>query len=143
MSKLVSQQSVCSRREAERLISLGLIRVNGVRVYENTLVPVNHELKVFTQRGVRKEIPVVKLWMINKPRGYICTENDPENRPTVYSLLPPEFKTLGHIMSVGRLDFNTEGLLLLTNNNDVKQILEHPKTDLPRLYRAKVHGRVT
>ena len=54
LSKLVSQQSVCSRREAEKLISLGLIRVNGVRVYENTLVPVNHTLKVFTNKGLRK-----------------------------------------------------------------------------------------
>lgn len=107
LSKLVSQQSVCSRREAEKLISLGLIRINGTRVYANTLVPIENNIKVFTPRGIRKEIPIIRLWMMNKPREYICTEHDPEKRPTIYSLLPPAFKSYGHIMTVGRLDFNT------------------------------------
>jgi len=81
--------------------------------------------------------------MINKPRGYICSHNDPQKRPTVYSLLPPIFKTLGHIISVGRLDYNSEGLLLLTNDVKLKNLLENPKSDLTRLYRVKVHGRVS
>lgn len=82
--------------------------------------------------------------MMNKPRGYVCSERDPENRPTIYSLLPAMLpQTFGHIMSVGRLDYNSEGLLLLTNDNTLKAILESPETKLPRVYRVKVHGRVT
>lgn len=74
--------------------------------------------------GVREERPVTKLWMINKPRGYICTESDPEQRRTIYSLIPPKLMmAFGHIMSVGRLDFNSEGLLLMTNDNTLKGIL--------------------
>ena len=68
LSKLVSQQSVCSRREAERLINLGLVRINGERIYSNASVPKQHNLKVFTPKGVRKEIPVIRLWVMNKPR---------------------------------------------------------------------------
>jgi 23S rRNA pseudouridine2605 synthase len=81
--------------------------------------------------------------MMNKPRGYICTRYDKEKRPTVYSLLPPEFKNWGHIMSVGRLDYNSEGLLLLTNDPQLKNLLENPVSNMNRLYRVKVHGRVT
>ncbi len=61
--------------------------------------------------------------MINKPRGYICSHSDPQKRPTVYSLLPPVFKGYGHIVSVGRLDYNSEGLLLLTNDVKLKNLL--------------------
>jgi len=84
------------------------------------------------------------MWMLNKPRGYVCTERDPEGRKTVYELLPESLPmTFGHIMSVGRLDYNSEGLLLLTNDNTLKGILESPETRMPRVYRVKVHGRVT
>lgn len=81
--------------------------------------------------------------MINKPRGFICSHKDPQKRPSVYNLLPSTFKSYGHIISVGRLDFNSEGLLLLTNDSVLKQLLEHPDANLDRVYRVKVHGRVT
>jgi 23S rRNA pseudouridine2605 synthase len=73
-------------------------------------------MKAFTSWGTLIQKPLTRLWMINKPRGYICSHRDRDNRPTVYSLLPPAFKYYGHIMSVGRLDYNSEGLLLLTND---------------------------
>lgn len=81
--------------------------------------------------------------MINKPRGYICTHRDPQKRKTVYELFPKELSKLGYLMSVGRLDFNSEGLLLVTNDNTLKTLLEHPDANLTRTYRVKVHGRVT
>jgi 23S rRNA pseudouridine2605 synthase len=88
LSKLLTNNSVCSRREAERILGLGLVRINGKRVYQNTLVPIDSQVRLFSESGIREERPVTKLWMINKPRGYVCTERDPEGRKTVYSLLP-------------------------------------------------------
>jgi 23S rRNA pseudouridine2605 synthase len=87
--------------------------------------------------------PITKLWMINKPRGYICTHRDPQKRKTVYELFPSTFSRFGHLMTVGRLDFNSEGLLLVTNDNTLKGLLENPEANLTRVYRVKVHGRVT
>jgi 23S rRNA pseudouridine2605 synthase len=81
--------------------------------------------------------------MINKPRGYICTHRDPQKRKTFYELFPKELNKFGYLMSVGRLDFNSEGLLLVTNDNTLKTLLEHPDANLMRTYRVKVHGRVT
>jgi 23S rRNA pseudouridine2605 synthase len=119
------------------------VRVDGKRVFENMLVPVEASLKAFTPMGLQVKKPVVKLWMINKPRGYICTHRDPQKRSTVYELFPPGFSRFGHLMTVGRLDFNSEGLLLVTNDNTLKGLLENPAADLTRVYRVKVHGRVT
>jgi 23S rRNA pseudouridine2605 synthase len=83
-------------------------------------------MKAFTPQGILLQKPITRLWMMNKPRGYICKKYDREKRPTVYELLPPEFKIYGHIMSIGRLDYNSEGLLLLTNDPQLKTLLESP-----------------
>lgn len=99
------------------------MRIDGKRVFENLMVPEDANLKAFTPEGIKVEKPVTRLWMINKPRGYICSHKDPENRPNVYQLLPPTFKQYGHIVSVGRLDYNSEGLLLLTNDVKLKNLL--------------------
>ena len=107
LSKWISEKGVCSRREAEDFIKLGLVRVDGKRVYENSLVPAESGLKAFTALGMQKEKPITRLWMVNKPRGCICTHRDPQKRPTIYSLFPKDFTKYGHLMSVGRLDFNS------------------------------------
>lgn len=143
LSKWMSLKALCSRREAEEFIQLGLVRVDGKRVFENMLVPVEANLKAFTPVGLQMQKPITKLWMINKPRGYICTHRDPQKRKTVYELLPSSFSRYGHLMTVGRLDFNSEGLLLVTNDNTLKRLLENPVANLTRMYRVKVHGRVT
>ncbi len=80
LSKWMSLKALCSRREAEEFIELGLVRVDGKRVYENMLVPVEANLKAFTPVGLQVQKPITKLWMINKPRGYICTHRDPQKR---------------------------------------------------------------
>ena len=88
------------------------------------LVPTTSILKAHTPLGIHVDKPVTKLWMLNKPRGYICTHKDPQRRKTVYELFPPELiKKYGYLMSVGRLDYNSEGLLLVTNDNTLKQLL--------------------
>lgn len=143
LSKWISQKSLCSKKDAEQFIKLGLVRIDGKRVYNNMLVPYEANMKAFTPLGVQVERPVTRLWMMNKPRGYICTHRDPQKRPNVYQLLPSFFKSYGHIVSVGRLDFNSEGLLLLTNDIELKHLLENPSANLWRSYRVKVHGRVT
>ena len=88
LSKWVSGHSICSRREAEEFIKLGLIRVDGKRVFENMLVPVESKLRALTPMGLQAQKPIIKLWMINKPRGVICTHKDPQKRQTIYSLFP-------------------------------------------------------
>ena len=88
------------------------------------LVPNESSLKAFTPMGLQMAKPITKLWMMNKPRGYICTHRDPQKRKTIYELFPPELrKKYGYMMSVGRLDFNSEGLLLVTNDNTLKGLL--------------------
>lgn len=144
LSKWLSLKAVCSRREAEEFIKLGLVRVDGKRIFENMLVPYEANLRALTPMGLQVDKPITKLWMINKPRGCICTHRDPQKRKTVYDLFPPQLlKTYGYLMSVGRLDFNSEGLLLVTNDNTLKGLLENPEAMLTRVYRVKVHGRLT
>lgn len=87
------------------------------------LVPMEANLKAFTPMGLQVQKPITKLWMVNKPRGYICTHRDPQKRKTIYELMPPDFARFGHLMTVGRLDFNSEGLLLITNDNTLKGLL--------------------
>ena len=92
LSKWICDKSICSRAEAEEIINLGLIRIDGKRVFKNILIPDNASMKAFTPSGIKLEKPITKLWMLNKPRGYICTHHDPQNRPTIYSILPPFLK---------------------------------------------------
>lgn len=106
------------------------------------LVPFSASLKSFTPQGVHHEKPITYLWKMNKPRGCICTRNDPQKRTTIYSLLPKQFENYGHILTIGRLDYNSEGLILLTNDSTLKQLLENPDGNLIRYYRVKVHGRI-
>ena len=83
LSKWMSMKSICSRKEAEEFIKLGLVRIDGKRVFENMIVPYEANLKAFTPIGVQVQKPITKLWMINKPRGYICTHRDPQKRKTI------------------------------------------------------------
>lgn len=92
-------------------------------MFENMLVPAEANLRAFTPIGLQVQKPVTKLWIINKPRGYICTHRDPQKRKTIYELFPPSFSRYGHLMTVGRLDYNSEGALLVTNDNTLKGLL--------------------
>lgn len=135
LAKVIARTGYCSRREAEQLILDGYVKVNGVVVSSPAINVTDESIKIKNKLLQTKE--KTKLWMFNKPRGYIVTNNDPENRKTIFSILP---KDMPRVMTIGRLDMDTEGLLLLTNNGDLARYIELPSTGWTRKYRVKVHG---
>lgn len=138
LQKLLAQRGIASRRAAERLIAEGRVTVNGARVTEaGTLVdPDRDAVKVDGRRIAADRRPRTYL-MLNKPRGVVTTVNDPQGRPTVIDLLRG---VKARVFPVGRLDFNSEGLLLLTDDGDLARNLMHPSRGVPKTYRVKVRG---
>jgi 23S rRNA pseudouridine2605 synthase len=137
IQKIISAAGVTSRRAAEQLISEGRVRVNGHVVTElGTKADASTDHIKVDGKLINPRQPLTYV-MLNKPAGYVTTMADPEGRPTVLSLL----KGLKiRVYPVGRLDYNTEGLLLLTNDGDFAHLITHPKHELPKTYRAKVKG---
>jgi 23S rRNA pseudouridine2605 synthase len=129
---------LCSRREAERWIAEGRVSVNG-RVLETPAVTVSETDAIAVDGKPIAAAEPTRLWRYHKPRGLITSHRDPQGRPTVFDSLPAE---LPRVISVGRLDFNSEGLLLLTNDGALARHLEHPSTGWTRRYRARAHGAV-
>ena len=139
IAKVVSRAGLASRRDAEEWITQGRVAVNG-RVINSPALDVTGN-DVITVDG--KPLPPrerTRLWMFHKPRGLMTTHSDPEGRPTVFDNLP---EGLPRLISIGRLDFNTEGLLLLTNDGGLARALELPDTGWLRRYRVRAHGEVT
>jgi 23S rRNA pseudouridine2605 synthase len=138
IAKFLSRGGVASRRDAERLIEAGRVALNGVVVtHPATLVGMDDALAVDGKAvaGLQQS----KIWRYHKPAGLVTTARDPQGRPTVFAALP---KTLPRLISVGRLDINTEGLLLLTNDGELARHLEHPAQGISRTYRIRAHGNV-
>ncbi|HYD12145.1 MAG TPA: pseudouridine synthase [Allosphingosinicella sp.] len=139
IAKLLARAGIASRREIERMIEDGRIAIDGVTVGKPaTLLTSLHGVTV-DGKPVRAPAPA-RLFRYHKPRGLLTTERDPKGRPTIYDRLP---KGLPRVMPVGRLDMNTEGLLLLTTDGELKRQLELPATGVERSYRARVFGDVS
>ena len=139
IAKLLARAGVASRREIERMIEDGRIAVNGVTIDKPaTLLGSLHGITVDGQ-PVSAPAPA-RLFRYHKPPGLLTTEHDPKGRPIIYDRLP---KGLPRVMPVGRLDMNTEGLLLLTTDGELKRTLELPATGVERSYRARVFGEVS
>jgi 23S rRNA pseudouridine2605 synthase len=137
VAKYIAHSGYCSRRDAEELIAEGRVKVNGQVITTPATLITDHSIKIDDK--LINKIPETKLWLIHKPKAVITTHKDPQNRKTVFDLLPKNFpKTI----TIGRLDFNTEGLLILTNNGDLARYIELPKTKWVRTYRARVFGRI-
>lgn len=143
IAKLLARAGVASRREVERMIAEGRVRI-GDKLVETpaTILP---DLAGVTVDGTPVARPAAaRLFRFHKPAGLITAERDPAGRPTIYNALrnalPPGTPRM---MPVGRLDFNTEGLLLLTNDGELKRALELPSSGIPRTYRARAFGEVT
>lgn len=137
IAKRLSRIGICSRREAERMIDAGRIRVNG-RMISTPAVLINHtDILAVDGRIVGSASPT-RLWCYNKSRGILCTNSDQFNRPTIFEKLPTD---LPRVMLVGRLDFNSEGLILLTNNGELARKMEIPSTGWIRRYRVRVFGK--
>jgi 23S rRNA pseudouridine2605 synthase len=136
VAKFLSRAGVASRRESERLIEAGRVALNGaVVIHPATLVGADDVLAVDGKEIAGLERSTV--WRYHKPAGLVTTARDPQGRPTVFAALP---KTLPRLISVGRLDINTEGLLLLTNDGELARYLEHPAQEISRTYRIRAHG---
>lgn len=136
LAKVIAQRGLASRRAAEDLITAGLVTVNGeVAVVVTFVDPATDVIEV---QGKRLPAPPKKAYyVLNKPRGYITTRSDPQGRPSVLDLV----KHLPvRVESVGRLDFDTEGVLLLTNDGDLAHALTHPSREVPKRYIATVEG---
>jgi 23S rRNA pseudouridine2605 synthase len=136
LQKFLSRAGVASRREAEVLMQDGRVRVNGIRMLSPG-VSVDPSIDRIEVDG--KEVRLVETqWIaLNKPRGYITTRDDPDGRRTVFDLLPSH---LHHLSYLGRLDRDTDGLLILTNAGDVLHALTHPSSQILRRYLARVEG---
>ena len=138
IAKRLARVGLCSRREAERWILAGRVKVDGVRLISPAINVGNHnEIRVdddLVGRPLQR-----RLWRYHKPINIITTRHDPRARQTVFETLPDE---LPRVISVGRLDFASEGLLLLTNDGELAQYLSHPKYGYLRRYRVQVNGSV-
>ena len=142
LQKIIAQAGLASRREAERLIAEGRVQVNGERVLTlgAKADPLADSIKVDGKLITKKELPVYLV--LNKPKHVLTTMRDEEgkDRPTVADLLP---QGLRRVFPVGRLDFDVEGVLLLTNDGEMANRLAHPRYAIPRVYEAKVKGTPT
>ena len=138
VAKALARAGVASRREIERMIELGRVALNGV-VLTTPAVKVGPRDILTIDGKVVEDAEPVRVWRYHKPSGLMTTHNDPKGRPTVFEHLP---KGMPRVISIGRLDFNTEGLLLLTNDGELARALELPATGMMRRYRARARGRV-
>ncbi|OYW56951.1 MAG: pseudouridine synthase [Hyphomicrobium sp. 32-62-53] len=139
IAKAMARAGLCSRREAERWIEDGRVAVNG-KILTTPACEVGPGDKVVVDGRPLPAAEPVQLWRYHKIKGVVTTNNDPEGRPTVFDKLPPE---MPRVISIGRLDYNTEGLLLLTNDGALARHLELPATGWLRRYRVRARGRVT
>jgi 23S rRNA pseudouridine2605 synthase len=138
IAKRIARAGLCSRREAEAWIEAGRVSVDGKKLSSPALV-VGPAARILVDGKPLPAAEPARLFRYHKPRGLLTAARDPEGRPTIYDRLPQE---LPRLMPVGRLDLNSEGLLLLTNDGELKRRLELPATGWLRRYRARVRGQV-
>jgi 23S rRNA pseudouridine2605 synthase len=136
IAKVLARRGVASRREVERMIEAGRISVNGKKITSPALNVTPKDL-IEVDGAPAAEAEPARLWLYHKPAGLVTTDRDEKGRPTVFEKLPEE---LPRVMSVGRLDLTSEGLLLLTNDGEIKRRLELPSTGWLRKYRVRVKG---
>jgi len=137
IAKIIANSGYCSRREAERLIADGIVKVNGKIIDNPAILITDQSIKINDKLINPKQKP--KIWIFHKPKNTIVSNNDPQNRQTIFDILP---ENLPRVITIGRLDINTEGLLLLTNNGAIARHIELPQTAWSRNYRVRVFGRV-
>lgn len=136
INKYLAEQGIASRRHADEMISAGRIKINGVQATLGSDVADGAIVTVDDEPIVQKE-KKEEYYIMNKPKGVVCTVSDDRGRKTVMDLLPQE---VGRVFPVGRLDYATEGLLILTNDGDLAYRLTHPTSEIPKTYMARIEG---
>ena len=139
IAKAIAHAGLCSRRDAERMIEAGRVAVNG-KVLSSAAFVVSGKDKITVDGKPLPEAQAPRLFRYHKPRGLVTSHKDPQGRKTVFEALP---EGMPRVVSVGRLDINTEGLLLLTTDGELARHLELPSTGWLRRYRVRAHGRVS
>jgi len=138
LQKILAEAGLCSRRKAEDLLRAGRVCVNGEPAALGAKA--DPQVDVITLDGNPIELEQPRYWLLNKPKGVVTTTEDPQGRETVLDLLP---EGLPRLFPVGRLDMDTEGLLLLTNDGDLTHVMLHPSMENAREYRVTVRGRIS
>ncbi|MBX7198643.1 MAG: rRNA pseudouridine synthase [Rhodospirillaceae bacterium] len=137
IAKVMARAGLCSRRDAEKWIAAGRVQVNDEKL-KTPAVVIGPNDTVLVDGQPLPEADRARVWRFHKPKGLVTTHKDEKGRTTVFEVLPPE---LPRVVSVGRLDITSEGLLLLTNDGEIARTLEHPSRGWVRRYRARVYGR--
>ena len=141
VQKILSQWGIASRRQAEKMILDGRVHLNGKLVQLGQKINLdNDRLEVDGKIITKSDRPKNIYLLLNKPKGVLCTCSDPQNRPTVIDLLPPQLKNRTGIHPIGRLDSKSTGALILTNDGDLTLALTHPSYHLSKLYNVRLQG---
>ena len=138
IAKFLASSGVASRRESEKIILDKRVEVNG-RIISSPAFDIKDGDQVNVDGKPIKRSDNLRVWLFNKPQGYLVTTKDPVGRKIIYDLFP---KKLKKIITVGRLDYNSEGLIILTNNGDFSRFLELPSNQFLRTYKVRVHGNI-
>jgi 23S rRNA pseudouridine2605 synthase len=138
IAKRLARAGVASRREIERMIEAGRVSVDG-KIITSPALNVTDANKIVVDGRIIGEAEEARVWRYHKSAGTLTTNSDPKGRPTIFEKLPPE---LPRVVTIGRLDFNTEGLLLLTNDGELARHLELPQNAWLRHYRVRVYGDI-
>ena len=137
LSKIISHAGICSRRDAEKLIKKGEVKVNGEILKE--FIIAQDKIKEISIKNVKLKKKKTKIWCFYKPKGFVCSNVEQYNQKSLFKLLPKNFE---RVVSVGRLDIPSEGLLLLTNNPTLSTFLENPKNKITRKYQVEFSGLI-
>ena len=139
INKFLAEKGLASRRHADEMIAAGRVQINGKTAVLGANVEEGDEVLLDGQAVIVSE-KKEEYYIMNKPKGVVCTASDDRGRKTVMDLLP---ENIGRVFPVGRLDYATEGLLILTNDGDLAFRLTHPSTEIPKTYMAKIEGTLT
>ncbi|PIR39138.1 MAG: pseudouridine synthase [Alphaproteobacteria bacterium CG11_big_fil_rev_8_21_14_0_20_39_49] len=138
IAKVIARSGLCSRRDAEKWILAGRVKIDG-KVIDKPSINVTDKNTILIDDKPLPKIEEEKLWIFHKPKGCITSTDDPQGRQTVFDLLPED---MPRVITIGRLDYNTEGLLLLTNSGELARHIELPSTGWVRTYRVRAYGNL-